>query len=408
MHVIVGIIVALGCGLLVGIEREMRKGSGPHRALAGVRTFALAAIAGSVAQALQQPWLIVIGALMILTLGAIAYWRERSDDPGITTEIALFITYMLGVAAIDFPLLSAGVSVAVAGLLAARNSLHYFSSKVLSETELRDGLYLAAAALIVLPLIPNQTIVWMAGVNPRRMWGLVVLLMFLQAGGYVALRVAGAKLGLALSGLASGFVSSTATVVAMGARAHQDPELRQVCISGALFSNVATFVLLIIVTIAIYPRSLVQLTPLLLTGLLTALIVAGISFQFGSAGSSNEHSNGRAFSLIQAVGFAVILSAVTVAIAFVKSYFGNIGVSVVSTLAGLVDVHAVAASVLSLNVDSAPVPTDVRLPILLVISSNTASKVIGAFASGGIEFGLRVGAGLVAILVSLWACFLIF
>ena len=30
---------ALGCGLLMGIERERRKGSGPHRALAGVRSF---------------------------------------------------------------------------------------------------------------------------------------------------------------------------------------------------------------------------------------------------------------------------------------------------------------------------------------------------------------------------------
>lgn len=33
---------ALGCGLLMGIERERRKGSGPHRALAGVRSFTLA------------------------------------------------------------------------------------------------------------------------------------------------------------------------------------------------------------------------------------------------------------------------------------------------------------------------------------------------------------------------------
>ena len=29
--------VALGCGLLIGIERERRKGSGARRALAGLR-----------------------------------------------------------------------------------------------------------------------------------------------------------------------------------------------------------------------------------------------------------------------------------------------------------------------------------------------------------------------------------
>ena len=38
---------ALGCGLLIGVERERRKGSGPHRAFAGLRTFALTCVAGA-------------------------------------------------------------------------------------------------------------------------------------------------------------------------------------------------------------------------------------------------------------------------------------------------------------------------------------------------------------------------
>ncbi|WP_302175611.1 MgtC/SapB family protein [uncultured Hydrogenophaga sp.] len=40
---------ALGCGMLVGIERERRKGSGPHRALAGLRTFTLTCVMGAAA-----------------------------------------------------------------------------------------------------------------------------------------------------------------------------------------------------------------------------------------------------------------------------------------------------------------------------------------------------------------------
>ena len=31
------LVVALGCGLLVGIERERRKGSGPNRSFAGLK-----------------------------------------------------------------------------------------------------------------------------------------------------------------------------------------------------------------------------------------------------------------------------------------------------------------------------------------------------------------------------------
>ena len=43
---------ALGCGLLVGVERERRKGEGPFRSLAGVRSFALASLAGASADGL--------------------------------------------------------------------------------------------------------------------------------------------------------------------------------------------------------------------------------------------------------------------------------------------------------------------------------------------------------------------
>lgn len=401
-HIIVGISVALGCGLLVGIEREKRKATGSKRALAGIRTFALTAIAGSFAQALQQPWLLFAGALMILSLATIAYWRERSNDPGITTEIALFITYLLGVGAIDFPLLSAGMSVVIASLLVARNSLHNFSSKILSESELRDGLYLAAAALVVLPLLPDQTTAWLAGANPRRLWGLVVLLMGVQACGYVALRMAGAKLGLALSGLASGFVSSTATVVAMGTRARQEPRHRNACVSGALFSNVDTFVLLFIVTVAIYPSALKLLAPCFLTGLLTSVVVAAISFRRNADIDDSGDIKGRPFSLLQALGFAVVLSAVTTAIAFINANFGQAAVSIGSAIAGLVDVHAAAASTLSLGAAETLRPTELLFPILIALTTTTTSKLIGAFIAGGWDFALPVAAGLGIALVAVW------
>lgn len=402
LHIIVGIIVALGCGMLIGIEREKRKATSARRAQAGVRTFSLVAMAGALAQVLHQPWLIVIGALLILLFTVIAYWHERSDDPGITSDIALFITFMLGVAAIDFPMLSAGVAVVVTGLLASRTVLHRFSSKVLSESELHDALYLAASALLVLPLLPDQIAPWLPGVNPRRLWGLVVLLMSMQACGYIALRVAGAKLGLALSGLASGFISSTATVVAMGTRARTEPALLNSTVSGALFSNVATFCLLLVVTVAIYPSSLGLLAPYFLIGLLTAIIVAGISFQQSGNSDDDAHPTGRAFSLVQALEFAVILSVATAVIALADLYYGKTAVSIGSALAGFIDAHAATASALSLGANGTlPLP-DLLFPVLLAFTTNTISKIIGSFIAGGKSYGWRVSTGLIAVLGVVW------
>jgi len=217
--ILLGLGAALGAGLLIGIERERRKGAGPRRSPAGVRTFTLASLAGAIAQSMAQPWLVAIGALLIAALAAISYWRDRSDDPGITTELALFVTYLLGVTAMHNPAVGAGAAVVVACLLAARSHLHDFSIEVLTSAELRDALLFAAAALVVLPLLPEQPITWLPSVNPRKLWGLVVLFMALQGVGYATSRLFGTRLGLALSGLVAGFVSSTATIASLGTRA---------------------------------------------------------------------------------------------------------------------------------------------------------------------------------------------
>ena len=46
--VILNLAVALGIGLLIGAERERRKGVGPSRSPAGIRTFAVTSLAGGV------------------------------------------------------------------------------------------------------------------------------------------------------------------------------------------------------------------------------------------------------------------------------------------------------------------------------------------------------------------------
>jgi uncharacterized membrane protein YhiD involved in acid resistance len=48
---ILSFAVALGIGLLIGTERERRKGEGFERAPAGLRTFALASLAGALSVA---------------------------------------------------------------------------------------------------------------------------------------------------------------------------------------------------------------------------------------------------------------------------------------------------------------------------------------------------------------------
>lgn len=396
-----GLLVALGAGLLIGIERERRKGTGPHRALAGVRTFALAALAGAVTQALGQPLLVLMGALLIVTLNTVAYWRNRDDDPGVTTELALFVTYLIGITAMLQPIIAAGLAAATAILLAARNYLHSFSVALLTAAELRDALLLSGAVLIVLPLLPDAPQAWLAGVNPRRLWLLAVIFMLLEAAGYIALRIAGPKLGLALSGLAAGFISSTATIATLGARSRREPALRGACIAGGLFSSIATVVQLAMVVAAVHAGSLPVFAPMLAGGMVAALVVAWFSLRHQGKPPGDKPAS-RVFNLWHAVGFALLMSLATAALALAQARFGTLAVTVGAALGGFFDAHASSASALSLVASGVYPDHMAMLAVLLALTTNTISKMTVAALAGGVGYGARIGGGLMVILAALW------
>jgi hypothetical protein len=137
--------VAIGIGLLIGSERERRKGSGVKREAAGVRTFALAAFAGALSSYLQSEILLVTVAAGTVLLSALAYKRTAARDPGLTTELALLVTVLLGALPLRNPLLAASLGVITTILLASRDFLHAALKNLLSEQEAHDALVLLAA-----------------------------------------------------------------------------------------------------------------------------------------------------------------------------------------------------------------------------------------------------------------------
>ena len=219
---ILNLAVALGIGLLIGAERERRKGEGPSRSPAGIRTFTVASLAGAISLIVGGEVLFAIATAGVILLSTVAYWRGDEDDPGLTTEIALIVTTLLGGLSMQKPALAAGLAVTLAGLLAARSRLHHFVRSVITEDELNDALILAGATLVVLPLAPDRPMGPYDALNPHSIWILVILVMAIGAAGYVAVRMLGARVGLPIAGLASGFISSTATIACNGCASRKD------------------------------------------------------------------------------------------------------------------------------------------------------------------------------------------
>lgn len=395
--------VALAIGLLIGAERERRKGSGPGRNPAGIRTFALVALLGGLAEQSVNPALVVLAGGFVALAALAGYVLGDRSDPGLTTEVALLTGYVLGALAQHQPGLALGTGVCVAALLALRAGLHRAIREVLSERELFDALTFAVAALVVLPLIPDRAVDPLGVFNPFTLWRLVVVVMAISGAGYVAQRLIGPRYGLALSGLAGGFISSVATIAAMRARVRADPRLLAPAVAGAAASTVATFVLLAVLVGTVNARLLAALAWPLGVGGLTAFGYAAFWTLRAARGGVVAAGPGQAFDLRAVVVFSVIVTGVTVFSALLERWLGTAGLWAAAGTAGLADAHAASASVASLAQAGTLTDQVAVLGVLLALTSNTFSKVMFAAGPGTPAFTRWVQFGLLLTLLGTWA-----
>lgn len=402
---VIGFAAALGLGLLIGSERERNKGQGPDRQVAGVRTFTLTSLAGAVALTVGELTLIAVG-LMIGLLVVVGYQKTRGRDPGMTTEIALITTFLLGAWATRQPGLAAGVGVIVAIILAARTRMHDFVQNILTDQELHDALLLAAAALVILPLVPDRTIDPWEVINPRKLWTLAIIVMAINAAGYVAYRTLGARLGLAIAGFFSGFVSSTATIGAMGTRAKAQPALRNGAVAGAALSSVTTILKLFLVVGLTSMTVLRELyIPLIASGVAT--LVYGALFTLRNVRDKDPQADlsGRPFDPKEALIFVAVVGLTLLVSALLTAWLGSNGLLLASGFAGFADAHAPAVSAASVGATGNVSVQLAVIAILIALTTNTLSKIVVAFSLGDRRYAFALLPGLVLMVACAWAGF---
>jgi uncharacterized membrane protein (DUF4010 family) len=345
----------------------------------------------------------------VTVFAAIAYFIRHEEDPGLTTEITLIFTVILGGLAMTSASLAASLSVSAAILLAAKEPIHGFVRGAITKEEMIDFLILAAATLIVLPLVPNELVGPFDAINPRNLWLIVILVMLISAFGHLALRWLGGRIGLPLVGLVSGFISSIATVGAMGERSRETPTLIGSAVAGAVLSSLATVLQLALLLAAIHPATLHALAaPLIFAGVSVGfygLVVTLSSFHRNGADLSKPR---RSFSVKTALILAFLIAVVLVASAALKSWFGQAGLVFASGLAGLADVHAPTIAVASLGAVGKISAQSAVIPILVAFSVNAGSKAVAAIVSGGKPFAQQVIPSLLLQVSATWFAWWLF
>ena len=398
---------ALGLGLLIGIVRERHHDRGA--AVAGTRTHALLALVGAVA-ALVGIAALITALLAVAALAVASHWRTAVGDPGLTGEVAMLMTILLGALAARSPAMAAGLGVLVAILLYAKQPLQRFSRELLSAREIEDALMLAAAALVVMPLLPATAIDPWGVLRLPTLWRIVVLVMAVGLAGHVAMRAVGARRGLPLAGFFAGFASSTAAVAGFGGRARRDAALTAAAASAALLATLSSLLLMAVILGTASP-SLLQRLLLPLAAAALALLLAALGGLRGDHGEAKPPAAApreeRAVKPVQAALLALMIGTVLLVSAWLRSRFGATGVVIAAAVVALAELHASAASLGQLVAAGSLDAATTDQAVIAILASSALAKSMLGFASGGAAYGLRVAAGLALMVAALTAVLLL-
>jgi len=379
-------LIALAIGALVGIEREKRKAAEATTAFGGIRTYTLLALVGAssawLARSLDSPWLIAV-TLAVVGAALVASHVLQARDPdsplGLTSEVAALAVCLLGaMAVLGNPGLAVALAVVTSALLAFKQPLHSLVRRI-EPDDLFAGIKLAIASFIVLPLLPDAPVDPWDALNPYTLWLLVILISALSLLGYVAVRALGTTYGSAITGLAGGLVSSTATTVSF-ARSSQTiskPWASHALAAGILLSWLVMFVrvavLVLLINAALLPLLAAPLAAMALVTAIAAAWHARASLAHASLGQAAELMVSNPFSLGSAIRFGALFAVVLVAVKLAQLHAPGVGIYVVSMLAGLVDVDAIVLS-LAAQGNGAGSSTQAAIGIALAVVANTIVK----------------------------------
>jgi len=390
-----GLASAIGLGLLIGAVRERAQAEG-QPSVAGVRTYLMAAIAGLLGAAMGLAVLVTV-LVLIGALALVSYWRTSEADPGLTGEVALPVTTLLAALAGSYPEFAAGLAVLVAGVLYAKRPLHQLVRERVSEQELRDGLLLAGAALVVMPLLPDRAIDPWGVLVPTRLWRMVVLILSVGMLGHIASRTVGARWGLPLAGFLSGFASSTAAVAGFGHRAREEADHVGPAAAGALFANLGSLALFSAVTGAASPALLRMAAPGLAAAAVALLLTGAVGLVRREHLATLPQSGGiRSFRLSQAFLLVGLIAVLLLVSEFLRQQFGSAGAVAAAAAVALVEVQAAAASLAQLAADGHLTDLSAVWGLVLLQVVATLAKTVLAFVSGGAAYGWRVAVGLIS------------
>lgn len=393
-------LISFLVGLTIGIDRERSLPKGMKGM--GVRSFTLIAIIGTLAATLQDANLTMIISIFILAAILLNYHytaskQEKAKSLGITTGLAAAVVYVLGYISPKEPILSAVIGGVILAMLVGREALHSFAKEKLKPKELSAAATMLILFICVMVFLPNQTIDPWNLFNPRRFGMLIAIIATMQFSGYVAVRVFGEHLGVLLMGFFGGLVSSTAVFATLPRFVAKHPERRRTASAAAIFATVAMLLEFTLLIFIAAPKLFISIAApvavMIVTGAVSALAI------YSKEGSHQKIETPRnPLDFKSVLYLSSVIGGMIFIVAVVKLYLGSHGVTVISFLGALFELHGVSLATATLYVSGKLALVDARVTLLLALFASYVSKFVLLMSLARDRFGILTASILLLML----------
>jgi len=413
------LFLSLLFGSAVGLERESGKQKIESSAAGGIRTFSLISLLGGVCGVFYLHNLVIFSIFIFAVLACIilAYYIigfYSSKELGITSELAILFTFLIGLLTVldivPMPVVVV-LFVTLVLLLSLKTKTRALAAGI-SRGEIDSFISYAIIALVVLPFLPNvgyklTDIPFLSEIisnfnidigrfavleliNPKRIWLVVALITGIDIFGYLLGKIIGQKKGFTLTSFVAGFVSSTSTTQSLAQKSKKTGIINYL-VGAALLANMASFLQVFLLVGPLNGRWLVSIIPSLLMMILSATILAIIFLRKKETLKNSpeaETREGKIFSLIPALKFALLLLVVKLVTKICLILFGQSGFVISSIIASLAGLDAVLVNL----AEMAGVVITFKFALvtfLLVNATNLLSKSVFAYFQGNRKFALN-------------------
>jgi len=401
------IALSLGLGLLVGLQREWKETD-----VAGIRTFPLITLLGTLVALFEDDNLIafvpagMLAVTALLMVANLAKLKEDHPSPGMTTESAAILMFLVG-AATGVGL--TGPAIVITGVTAVllhwKQPLHGVVDRIDSK-DLKGLMHLVLIALVILPMLPDQTYGPYDVLNPYKIWLMVVLIVGISMAAYVAYRLLGARVGTILGGVLGGLISSTATTVSYARQSKTNADTASM---AALVIVIASTIVnaRVLFEIGLVAPRLLQIALLPMSIMLLLMTIESIALYFPLRNRKTQPpTHGNPAQLKPAIIFAALYAVILLVVAAAKEHLGNQALYGVALISGLTDVDAITLSTAKLFKDGRVDGGTAWRIILLATLSDLVCKAGAVALLGGrrlllytaVLFGVSLAGGVALLL----------